>query len=104
MSCYQTTCDDVLPGLLLCEHPPIHPDGCCATVTIVLPPCRGVESIVRLTELKLLALHDCNSITNKGILLLSQLTRLDTLSLRGCRKLTDTGFDFINVSRGSVAL
>lgn len=50
-----------------------------------------------MAGLNFLALHDCNSITNKGLTSMSVLTNLDTLSLRGCRKLTNNGMETIKV-------
>lgn len=52
---------------------------------------RGIESIAKMTNLRVLALHDCNSITNKGVTFMQALTGLHSLSLRGCRKLTNNG-------------
>lgn len=63
--------------------------------------CRGIESIAKMANLKFLALHDCNSITNNGITAMSELTGLDSLSLRGCRKLTNNGMKIISVRCGS---
>jgi hypothetical protein len=54
-----------------------------------------------MTNLKFLALHDCNSITNNGITAMSEMKNLNTLSLRGCRKLTNNGMKTISVSRVS---
>lgn len=68
------------------------------TAWTLLLSCRGIDSIARMTSLKYIALHDCNSITNNGITALSSLTRLDKLSLRGCRKLTNSGMTVIQVS------
>lgn len=65
---------------------------------------RGIESIARMTRLKFIALHDCNSITNNGITALSSLTRLDRLSLRGCRKLTNNGMEVVKQLTGVTKL
>lgn len=77
---------------------------CCAAehlrLRCVLSVHRGIESIARMTRLKFIALHDCNSITNNGITALSSLTRLDRLSLRGCRKLTNNGMEVVKVRLG----
>jgi hypothetical protein len=53
-----------------------------------------------MTGLSFLGLHDCNSITNKGIVELKALEGLETLSLRGCRKLTNNGMQTIKVGSG----
>lgn len=77
----------------------------CAVLTAFLPvrclrPAlhRGIESIAKMTSLRFLALHDCNSITNNGITCMSALKNLHTLSLRGCRKLTNNGMKTVAVS------
>lgn len=59
--------------------------------------CRGIESIAKMSTLKFLALHDCNSMTNNGITAMSALVGLEKLSLRGCRKLTNNGMATIAV-------
>jgi hypothetical protein len=64
---------------------------------------KGLASVGRMTSLRSLALHDCNSITNNGLASLTGLTQLASLSLRGCRKITNHGLETLQVGRQGAA-
>jgi hypothetical protein len=58
---------------------------------------KGLVSIGRMTTLRSLALHDCNSVTNNGLAELAGLINLNSLSLRGCKKVTNSGLEILQV-------
>jgi hypothetical protein len=88
--CHSLTFSALLLRLTACLPPYVR--------CLPAAPCRGIESIAKMTNLRVLALHDCNSITNKGVTFMQSLTGLHSLSLRGCRKLTNNGMLSIAVS------